>query len=55
MISKHHHHHPIQCIPLIEKLWTGSGEGRTTATHTHKGERDQRSPQLEKDKMNAYK
>ena len=39
-----HHHHPTQCIPLIEKLWTGSEEGRTAATHTHKGVRDQRSP-----------
>ena len=39
-----HHHHPTQCIPLIEKLWTGSREGRTEASHTHKGERIQRSP-----------
>ena len=38
-----HHHHPTQCIPLIEKLWTGSGEERTAATHIHNGERDQRS------------
>ena len=42
--SLHHHRHPTQCIPLIERLWTGSGEGRTAATHTHKGERGQRSP-----------
>ena len=27
-----------------KKLWTGSGEGKTAATHTHKGERGQRSP-----------
>ena len=30
--------------PAHRKLWTGSGEGRTTATHTHKDERGQRSP-----------
>ena len=42
--SKHyHHHHPTRCIPLIKKLWTRSGEGRTTTTHTHKGERDQKN------------
>ena len=38
-----HHHHPTQYIPFIEKLWTGSEEERTAATHTHKGERSQRS------------
>ena len=40
----HHYHHPIQCIPLKEKLRTRSREGKTAATHTHKGERGQRSP-----------
>ena len=39
-----HHHHFIQCIPLIEKLWIGFREGRTATTYTHKGECSQRSP-----------
>ena len=38
IIHHHHHHHSTQCIPLIEELWTGSGERKTAATHTHKGE-----------------
>ena len=29
------HHHPTQYILLIEKLRTGSKEGKTAATHTH--------------------
>ena len=45
------HHHHTQCIPLIEKLWIGSGEGQTTATNTHKGERDQRIPPARDDKV----
>ena len=45
----YHHHHPTHHIPLIEELWTGSGEERTAATHTHKGERGQKeSPGLRK-------
>ena len=43
-IYHHLHRHPTQCIPHIEKLWTGSEERRTTAIHIHKGERDQKSP-----------
>ena len=30
--------------PAHRKLRPGSGEGKTAATHTHKGERGQRSP-----------
>ena len=43
-LNYHHHHHLTQCISLTEKLWTGSGEGRTATTHTHKEEHSQRSP-----------
>ena len=45
-----HHHHPTQCILFIEKLWAGSEEGRTAATHTHKAEWAKGVPQLENDK-----
>ena len=45
--SLQYHHHPIQYIPLKEKLLPGSGEGKTTITHTHKEERGQRSLRLE--------
>ena len=34
--------HPI--YPVHRKLRSGSREGKTAATHTHKEERDQRSP-----------
>ena len=34
--------------PTHKKLWSESGEGRKTATHTHRGECGQRVPQLEK-------
>ena len=57
LISKfflNHHHHPTQCIPLIEKLWIGSGEGRTVAIHTHKGECDQRSPPARENNINIF-
>ena len=38
--SNNNHHHHTKYIPPI----SGSGEGRKAATHTYKGERDQRDP-----------
>ena len=43
ILHHHYHHHPTQYISHIKKLWTGFGEGKTAATHTHRKERDQRS------------
>ena len=34
----------VMSFGYLEKLWTESEEGRAEATHTHKGERGQRSP-----------
>ena len=34
--------------PAHRKLWSGSGEGRETTTHTHRGKCGQRVPRLEK-------
>ncbi|CAO2822288.1 unnamed protein product [Amaranthus hypochondriacus] len=35
--------------PAHRKLWTGSGEGRTAATHTHKGKHGQKDDDLSYD------
>ena len=50
MSYHHQYHHPTQCIPLIKKLWTGFGEGKTAVTHTHKGDRGQGSPPARENK-----
>ena len=42
--KKFYHHHPTQYIALIEKLCTESREDRTGPTHSHTGERSQKSP-----------
>ena len=40
----HHHHHHTHCIPPIEILCSGTGEGRSVATHSHKEGYDKKSP-----------
>ena len=34
--------------PTHRKLWSGSGEGKKTTAHTHRGECGQKIPRLEK-------